>query len=471
MDKVALAQGDGIGPEITAATVGMLSAAGAELQYLDLNIGLKAYQAGSKGGIPEEAWEKIDEAKVILKAPITTPVGGGVKSLNVTMRKRLGLAVNLRPCRAYAPYVETHYPGMDLVIVRENEEDLYAGIEYQASQQSVSAVKLITRPGCERVIRYAFDYAQAANRDKVTALVKDNIMKMSDGMFYDVFQQVSEEYPDIETERLIVDIGMARVADTPERFEVVVCENLYGDILSDITAQLSGSVGLCGSSNLGENYAMFEAIHGSAPDIAGQDIANPSGMLQGAILMLQHLGQSEPALLLQNAWMRALEDGIHTPDLKSSHTVSQVGTQGFAQAVIDRLGQEPRRLHGSRPVSKTSVKPAPQAREGASRKLCGIDIFIHHHGDLKPLAGRLTAVDTSLELKSIACRGSEVWPGSPGEILLTDHLMLRWRGADLKPRDLTELQLNLSRAGVEIVGTENLYLLDGQEAFSALQGE
>lgn len=464
-----MARGDGIGPEITEATLSILDHSGADLQYLDLEIGLKAYQQGSKGGIPDEAWKQIHEAEAILKAPITTPSGGGVKSLNVTMRKRLGLAVNLRPARALAPYVQTHYPGMDLVVVRENEEDLYAGIEYQASRQSVSAIKLITRPGCERVIRYAFDYAQESGREKVSALIKDNIMKMSDGMFFEVFEEIAAEYPDIEAERLIVDIGMARVADTPERFEVIVCENLYGDILSDITAQLSGSVGLCGSANLGERYAMFEAIHGSAPDIAGQDIANPSGMLQGAVMMLEHLGQAEPAKLIQNAWLRTLEDGINTPDLESSHTTRRVGTQGFSEAVVERLGMEPKRLHPARPGGFAKVKPAPQERQGGSREICGIDIFLHYHGPLDELTRRLGAINTPLHMESVSCRGMEVWP-QQGEALLTDHLMTRWRGESPSLRELTDLQLNISRAGIETVGTENLYLLDGQEGFSPLQG-
>lgn len=469
--KVALAHGDGVGPEISEATVEILTGSGAELAYLDLPIGLKAYEEGHSGGIPQEAWRLIDQADAILKAPITTPSGGGVKSLNVTLRKRLGLAVNLRPSRAYAPYVQTHYPGMDLVIVRENEEDLYAGIEYQQSRQSVHAIKLITRPGCERVIRYAFDYAVASGREKVTALIKDNIMKMSDGLFYQVFEEIGEEYPQIESERLIVDIGMARIADTPEQFEVIVCENLYGDILSDITAQLSGSVGLCGSANLGEGIAMFEAIHGSAPDIAGQGIANPSGMLKGAIMMLQYLGQGEKAELIDNAWLRTLEDGIHTPDLTSSHTRKTVNTQEFAHQVIARLGESPRRLPRAGGGEMPRVSPAPQQR-GGSRSLRGVDLFIHYHGDPEELAATLSDTGERASLKAISCRGTEIWPDSHGDPLMTDRLSARYLcGEELSQGEIAGLIGLLTERGVEIVGSENLYLIDGEPGYSALQGE
>ena len=465
--KIALACGDGIGPEIAKATVMILEEAGAQLEYYDLPVGLAAYQAGHQGGIPESSWAIIDSCDAILKAPITTPSGGGVKSLNVTMRKRLGLAVNLRPCKAYAPYVKTLHPQMDLVIVRENEEDLYAGIEYQNSQQSVQAIKLITRPGCERIIRYAFDYAQAAGRSKVTALVKDNIMKMTDGMFWEVFQQIAEEYPHQESERMIVDIGMAKVADTPEDFEVIVCENLYGDILSDITAQLSGSVGLCGSANIGENFAMFEAIHGSAPDIAGKDLANPSGMLQGAIMMLEHLGQAKTAALLQNAWLSTLEDGVHTADLEGEHTKILVGTEEFAEQVCKRLGREPTVLKPLMASEGAKLRPARMVDENKQRKTLGADITVHHQGPLEDLLVKLEGI----EPESISCRGSELWPGEAGQAMVTDSLCLRWQDPEAYSGWAAELQLELCRREIEVVSCQALLQIGDKKCFSALQGE
>ena len=224
------------------------------------------YEQGYSAGIAPEAFESLRRTKVFLKAPITTPQGGGIKSLNVTVRKTFGLYANVRPCIAYAPFVDTKHPGMDVVIIRENEEDLYAGIEHQQTDEVVQCLKLISRPGCERIARYAFEYARAHSRKKVTAFSKDNIMKMTDGMFHKIFDEVAAEYPEIESEHWIVDIGAAKLADTPEAFDVVVLQNLYGDILSDVAAQIAGSVGLAGSANIGAEVSMFEAIHGSAPD-------------------------------------------------------------------------------------------------------------------------------------------------------------------------------------------------------------
>src|SRR5207253_2076989 len=244
-----------------------------------------------------------------------TPQGGGFKSLNVTVRKTLGLYANVRPCVSYHPFVETKYPGMDVVIVRENEEDLYAGIEHRQTDQVVQCLKLISRPGSEKIVRYAFEYARLHNRKKVTCFMKDNIMKMTDGLFHKVFDEIAAQYPDIQNEAWIVDIGAAKMADTPEAFDVIVMPNLYGDILSDVAAQIAGSVGLAGSSNIGTQCAMFEAIHGSAPRRAGQNLANPSGLLLGAVLMLVHIGQPDLAARGHNACPRTIEDRVHTSDI------------------------------------------------------------------------------------------------------------------------------------------------------------
>ena len=302
--RITVAHGDGIGPEIMEATLRVMEAAGAQLEIETIEIGEKNYLAGFTSGIKPEAWESLDRTKVFLKAPITTPSGGGYKSLNVTIRKTLGLYANTRPCISYHPFVQTKHPVMDLVVVRENEEDTYAGIEHQQTNEVTQCLKLITQPGCEKIARFAFEYARAYGRKKVTVMVKDNIMKLTDGLFHTTFDEVAKEYPDIENESYIVDIGAARLADTPERFDVVLLPNLYGDILSDVAAQITGSVGLGGSANIGDNFAMFEAIHGSAPDIAGQGIANPSGLILGAIQMLVYIGQPEVAENIHNAWFK-----------------------------------------------------------------------------------------------------------------------------------------------------------------------
>jgi isocitrate dehydrogenase len=292
---ITVAYGDGIGPEIMDATLRIIEAAGAALEKEVIEIGEKVYLSGNTAGIAPSAWDSLRRTKVFLKAPITTPQGGGFKSLNVTTRKMLGLYANVRPCVSYAPYVDTKHPVMDVVIVRENEEDLYAGIEHQQTPEVVQCLKLITRPGTEKIVRYAFEYAKAYGRKKVTCFSKDNIMKQTDGLFHKVFDEVAQEYPDIINEHWIVDIGAAKLADTPEAFDVIVMPNLYGDILSDVAAQIAGSVGLAGSCNIGEEVSMFEAIHGSAPRRAGQNLANPSGLLLGAVMMLVHIGQADIA--------------------------------------------------------------------------------------------------------------------------------------------------------------------------------
>ena len=342
---VAVAYGDGIGPEIMKATLDILQAAGADLDIREIRVGEAEYLKGHTSGISPEAWRTLRETRVFLKAPITTPQGGGYKSLNVTIRKSLGLFANIRPCMSYHPYITTRHPEMDLVIIRENEEDLYAGIEHQQTDEVTQCLKLISKPGIEKIVRFAFEYARVYGRKKVTCFTKDNIMKITDGLFHKMFDEIGQEYPEIIKEHFIVDIGAARLADTPGYFDVVVMPNLYGDILSDVAAQITGSVGLGGSANVGSTCAMFEAIHGSAPDIAGKDIANPSGLILGAVQMLVYIGQHAVAEKVHNAWLRTIEDGIHTADIyRQEVSKQQVGTRLFAKALIERLGQQPQQM-------------------------------------------------------------------------------------------------------------------------------
>src|ERR671938_1248744 len=378
---VTIARGDGIGPEIMDATLRILEGAGARLDIEEIEIGEKVYLAGNPAGVAPEAFDSLRRTKVFLKAPITTPQGGGYKSLNVTVRKTFGLYANVRPCVAYHPFIKTKHPGMDVVIVRENEEDTYAGIEHRQTAQVVQCLKLISRPGSEKIVRYAFEYARRNNRKKVTCFTKDNIMKMTDGLFHKVFDEIGAEYADIEKEHWIVDIGAAKLADTPEAFDVIVMPNLYGDVLSDVAAQIAGSVGLAGSANIGEGCAMFEAIHGSAPRRAGQNLANPSGLLLGAIMMLVHIGQPEIAERVHNGWLRTLEDGIHTYDIYDpSVSKEKVGTREFADAVIARLGQQPRTLksvdYEVAQEHRASSRPAAGARLPARNDMGGVDLFL-----------------------------------------------------------------------------------------------
>ncbi len=429
--RITVAKGDGIGPEIMDATLKILKSAGAEIEIDEIQVGEKVYLSGNTSGISSESWDIIRQNKVLLKAPITTPQGGGYKSLNVSMRKALGLYANVRPCVSLHPYVDNKHPDMDLVIIRENEEDLYAGIEHQQTNEVVQCLKLISRPGTEKIVRYAFEYAKVYGRKKVTCFSKDNIMKQTDGLFHQVFDEISQEYPDIETEHWIVDIGAAKVADTPEYFDVIVMPNLYGDVISDIAAQITGSVGLGGSSNIGESCAMFEAIHGSAPMIAGQNIANPSGLIQGAILMLNHIGQTHIAEKIQNAWLRTLEEGIHTVDIyKDGLSKQQVGTQEFAEAVIANLGKMPE-MFAPVEYKKDAVLNLPkyQKKPQQEKLLKGVDVFVDWNGtDANQLAALLSPLESdNIKLSMITNRGIKVWPNGFEETFCTDHWRCRYK--------------------------------------------
>jgi isocitrate dehydrogenase len=478
MTRITVAKGDGIGPEIMDATLSILLAAGARIAIDEIQIGEQVYLSGNTSGIAKEAWEVIRRNKVFLKAPITTPQGGGYKSLNVTTRKFLGLYANIRPCVSLHPFVDTRHPQMDVVIIRENEEDLYAGIEHQQTDEVIQCLKLISRPGCERIIRYAFAYARQMGRKKVTCFTKDNIMKQTDGLFHQVFDEVAVHYPDIEAEHWIVDIGAAKLADTPEAFDVIVTLNLYGDILSDVAAQIAGSVGLAGSANIGTECAMFEAIHGSAPRRAGQDMANPSGLLQGAVMMLNHIGQSDVAERIQNAWLRTMELGIHTYDVyKAGVSSQQVGTRGFAEAVIGQLGQVPTQLPAVRYESAAALElPTYERRSPARKELIGVDLFVHWGGreasDLAQMLGRMALPEVTLSM--ITNRGIKVYPDGFPETFCTDHWRCRFLptpGQVLPQSIIPALLLAAESEGIDVIKTENLYAFDGKPAFSLGQGQ
>lgn len=478
MKRITIAKGDGIGPEIMNATLSILKAAKAELEYDEIEIGEKVYLSGNTSGISTESWDSIRRNNIFLKAPITTPQGGGYKSLNVTMRKTLGLFANVRPCRSMHPFIATKHPVMDTVIIRENEEDLYAGIEHQQTDEVVQCLKLISRPGCEKIIRYAFEYAKQYGRKKVTCFTKDNIMKQTDGLFHKVYNEIAAEYPDIENEHWIIDIGAAKLADTPEHFDVIVMPNLYGDVLSDIAAQITGSVGLAGSANIGERCSMFEAIHGSAPDIAGKNIANPSGLLNGAIMMLNHIGQGTTAQLIQNAWLKTIEEGIHTADIyKEGSSKVKVGTKEFAEAVINNLGKKSQQLKPVNYQDNSSFKmPQYKRKPLAEKQLQGVDVFAHWAGtNAEELAKQLQLLEKeNIKLQMITNRGVKVWPNGFEETFCTDHWRCRFAATDETPiskSDIIAILSNSDKHGIDIVKTENLYSFNGERGYSLGQGQ
>lgn len=500
---ITVARGDGIGPEITDATMKILSAAGAKLAPEYITVGEQLYNAGITSGLDKAAWESINRTRVLLKGPITTPLGKGVKSLNVTLRKTLGLFSNVRPVFSYSPFVSALHPKMDVVIIRENEEDLYAGIEHRQTAEVVQCLKLITVPGCERIIRYAFEYCRQQNRKKLTCVTKSNIMKLTDGTFQSIFEKMAQSYPDIKTNHEIVDIATARVAARPQNYDVIVTLNLYGDIISDVAAEVAGSVGLAGSANIGSKYAMFEAIHGSAPDIAGQDKANPAGMLSGAIMMLNYLGDHETATTVHNALLRTIEDGVHTPDIRSPLTKLPVGTQDFAAAIVDRLGKKPEQLapvnyvSGEASSSKAADKSGAQSHKEPvltvpTKQFFGIDVFVDYNpAPLSPsephrcperLSRLLRACEGGdFKLSMISNRGVLVWPNGHPDTFKADHWRCRFE-ATHPGANVIGLLTRLAAAekpgvapaeaqSVEVIKTENLYLFDGEPGFSRGQGQ
>jgi isocitrate dehydrogenase len=473
---ITVAKGDGIGPEIMDASLRVLSASGAKLAFEEIEIGEKVYGAGVSSGIRPEAMESLRRTKVFYKAPITTPQGGGVKSLNVTIRKTFGLFANIRPSFSLAPFVDTRFPNMDVVIVRENEEDLYAGIEHRQTADVYQCLKLITRPGTERLVRYGFDFALLNGRKKVSCFTKDNIMKLTDGLFHKVFDEVGAEYPELEKEHWIVDIGSAKLADNPEQFDVIILPNLYGDILSDVAAEIAGSVGLAGSANIGSELAMFEAIHGSAPRRAGQNVANPSGLLVGGIQMLQHLGEAEAAERVRQAWLKTIEDGVHTYDIyKDGTSKEKVGTKEFADAIIARLGQTANQLKNRGAGGAWPSLPTLKVLPRPKKEIVGVDLFVDWLDGPQALGDKLMQVAVSqFDLAMVTNRGVKVYPNGAPETFCVDHYRCRFMlhtGIKGSAALVAELMMRVAQAGFDVVKTEGLYTFDGEPGFSLGQGQ
>jgi len=478
---ITVAYGDGIGPEIMEACLLIMKEAGAQITIEQVLLGEKAYQAGIDTGVDPEAWESIRRTRVLFKAPLTTPQGGGYKSVNVTLRKTLGLYANIRPVVTYTPFIASKFENINMVIVRENEEDLYGGIEHRQTEEVYQTLKLVSRPGSEKIIRYAFEYALRFGRKKVTCMTKDNIMKVTDGLFHKVFNEVALEYPEIESEHMIIDIGSARLAADPENFDVVVTLNLYGDIISDVAAQVAGSVGLAGSANVGDTTSMFEAVHGSAPDIAGKGIANPSGLLHAGSFLLRSIGQAQVSALMRNAWRVTIEDGIHTADIaRKGETKKLVSTQDFAKEVIKRLGKEPKILPAARVRTRESA--AIDARithiPVTKKTLVGVDVFLDWNEDNRnpnKLGDALSKVEVDgLKLLMITNRGTKVYPEGIAETFCTDHWRCRFQTEDeteITHKDIIMLLGKIDEAGFDFIKTEHLYLFDGNRGFSLGQGQ
>lgn len=473
---VTVIPGDGIGPEVIHATQRVIHATGVKIAWETCEAGERVFLRGLPSGVPQETIASIHRSRVVLKGPLSTPVGKGEKSANVTLRKVFETYGNIRPVRTLAsvpgPYQNRN---IDLVVVRENVEDLYAGIEHMQTAHVAQCLKLISRQGCEKVARLAFAVARAEGRKRVHCVTKANIMKLTEGLFQRVFDDVARDYPDIAASHILVDNAAHQLVRAPEQFEVLLTTNMNGDILSDLTSGLCGGLGFAAGANLGSEVAIFEAVHGTAPTIAGQDRANPCAVLLSAVMMLRHLDELAAAQKVEQAIYLALEDGVYTEDVLRD---GAVGTQAFADAVISRLGQAPRTtpMRTAAPLRLPIIdreKPTPRPKE---RQTIGVDIFVEAQttpAELGPLMEWLCKT-TPLKLKMISNRGAKVYPDRGALTECVDHWRCRFilREPSDTLDDATILAL-LQQVSVKLrwMHVEKLELWDGQPAYTRAQGE
>lgn len=475
LHEVAVAAGDGIGPEIMDAVLAVLRAAGCPLRFVPVRIGQEAYRAGFADGLDPDAFAVFSRTGVLLKSPTQTPQGEGFKSVNVSLRAAFDLFANVRPVRSYAP-VLAGPAGVDMVIVRENTEDVYIGQEYRRSADVAVALKQISVSGSRRIVQFAFEFARSRGRSTVDVMSKDNIMKLSDGVFHAAFDDLARSYPELAGAHHIVDIGIARVASRPAAFDVVVTENLYGDIVSDVAAEVTGSVGLAPSANIGMSHAMFEAIHGSAPDIAGRDMANPSGLLLAAVMMLEHLGLFAHAQVVSDAWCAALEAGARTADMAGEGAA--LSCSQFARTVIDHLGRRPETLPAYQPPAPVTprVVPPPAVPPALAVGIAvGADASVVLPPGVDPtwLVGALsaTARQAGMELVALANGGMTLWVSEMTSPVAVDKGSLGslWRARlSGQQRSLVDVYGALSRAGFHVASFDVLYRFGDEPGFSSL---
>lgn len=458
MNTVTLIEGDGIGPEICASVVKIFAAASVPITWETAIAGLEAIERFGNG-VPPETFASITRNKIALKGPTTTPIGGGHKSVNVTIRKGLELYANVRHAKSM-PSVETRFTGVDILIIRENVEDTYAGIEHFQTPNVAQCLKIITRQGSMAVIRFAFVEARKLGRKKVTCVHKANIHKLTDGLFLEVFRQVAAEFTDLEANDIIVDNCCMQLVSRPEQFDVLVLPNLYGDIVSDLCAGIVGGLGVAPGGNIGHTCAVFEAVHGSAPDISGRGLANPTAILLSSLQMLQYMGLIGHAEMIQDALMATLARGIKTRDLGGS-----ASTEEFTNAIIAHLHPH----HDLRVETVEQSIPAFHAPDMIDEEwvLHGADVFVAHHG--------LPATPESIgpfTLRLLSNRGTKVWPGPMPDILLVDHFRCRYVSNGAVTReDVLSLLSEITARGLQWCHVELLHTAAGQARYSKAQGE
>jgi len=471
---VTVIPGDGIGPEVTESTLMLMKEAGAHINAEMVVAGGEAFKAGIQSGVPEETIQSIGRNKVVLKGPLETPIGYGNKSANVTLRKFFETFANIRPAREL-PGVPSPYAGrgIDLVIVRENVEDLYAGIEHMQTPNVAQCLKVISKLGSQRISRAAFEFAKSEGRKSVVVATKANIMKLTEGLFKREFENMAKQFPEIHSGHILIDNCAHQLVMRPEQFDVIVTTNMNGDILSDLASGLVGGLGFAPSSNIGYEVAMFEPVHGSAPDIAGKGIANPTAMLLSAVMLLRHIGQFGPAQRLEQALFKTLEDGFHTKDIPGKNAL---GTQEFSERILERIGSTSTiesRNHTPLEFSRGPKEIAESAP--GSRKKVGADIFVESNDSPEQMSEKLTAciIGTPYKLKMISNRGTQVWPATGTTPAMVDVFRVRFIIEDFSNWHTDSVLELLRRVGAVYrwMHVEKLEEHDGEIGFTKAQGE
>ncbi len=482
--KIAVAKGDGIGPEIMDAVLRIFDANKVPLEYAFVDMGKWVFDKGFSNGMTDEARQTIESLGMLFKGPMETPKGKGVKSINVTARKTWNTYANKRVFQTLhgvdTVFSKAGIP-IDVTVVRENIEDTYGGIEHMLTHDVALSRRFITRPGSEQVIKYAFEMARKKNARRITCGHKANIMKITDGLFLEIFYEVAKEYPNIKADDVIVDDLCMKLVTRPDTFDVVVLTNLQGDIVSDLCAGLVGGLGFAPSANIGDHICIFEAVHGTAPDIAGKNIANPTALLLSGIAMLHHVGLTENAAVIENALLYTLESGVHTGDF-GDKSIAPVNTTQFADAIIANLGKKPkgmpREVIPNMPGTPTPMKlvqnPMMVSRENTPEQIIGVDLFLESDEQPEVIAAKcLRHAGVKFKLVNISNRGTQVWPTGSLYTNLVNQYNARFESLDGEPlnqQDVIGLYVGLS-GNFKICSLELLNQWEGKKAYSLAQGQ
>jgi isocitrate dehydrogenase len=484
MTKIAVAKGDGIGPEIMDAVIRIFNATEVPLSYEYVEMGKWVFDKGFSNGMTPEAQATIEQLGILFKGPMETPKGKGVKSVNVTARKTWNTYANKRTFQTLhgvdTVFSKAGIP-IDLTIVRENIEDTYGGIEHMLTHDVALSRRFITRPGSQQVIRYAFEMAKKKGAKRITCGHKANIMKITDGLFLEVFYEIAKEYPELKADDVIVDDLCMKLVSRPDLFDVIVLTNLQGDIVSDLCAGLVGGLGFAPSANIGDHICIFEAVHGTAPDIAGKNIANPTALLLSGLAMLRHLGMMKKATLIENALLFTLESGIHTGDFGSKATAS-VNTTDFSNAIIQHFGKkpsvQPKEAIEDQPPTPTHFKPEKNplimSKEAVQEVIVGVDLFVESEEQPDVVALKLLQHSgKDFELITISNRGTQVWPKGSIFTNLVNQYRCRFETkneAGVTQEDILQLQQRVIQ-DFKICSTELLNMWDGKKGYSLAQGQ